>query len=505
MDDREFHDVLKEILADARSKNLDEAKRALFNESGDEFGDVALGDWRDIQAIASKPIGDVLSTGWGNILKVGGKARQLIDTLKAGIKASVIPFVAGDFDKIYQRDEQRQRAIETKYGNITDRARALMKDDAMLGAFLLNPAMMLSAVAGHAASDKVLELAKVMLGDNRQATNSIDKLMRSMFGEGRLARSLLEASIEDKRRVQSLIDDLSEEIKGSSVVREIQQAEQNRYNAHLNDLIDRAEEVAGVTKLEDLERLYGKRLVRHDLIQDLGDEAKAASDVILDKSKATHLQAIMSGLQAKVDYLKNMNVPEAASIITAHENAIGRIKQQLPKGVAAESVMFEDTDYVGNQVALSAFIAAETIYDALDDAGWAQPSLNLHQVQQFGDWLGPTGGGTERSYSDALEHAGSHETLVKRLFDGIRNVMLELALHDVALKDERVIKDAYRDIVRAMKWFVERGAERPTSGVQDLLKRKRRQLQHVARQDTLPRSDPLSRRSPTKSERPPPK
>lgn len=145
-----------------------------------------------------------------------------------------------------------------------------------------------------------------------------------------------------------------------------------------------------------------------------------------------------------------------------------------------------DHDPEEKRVALIVWTAANDIYHKLVEEGWTDRRLRMHQVQVLADWLGavdPKDPTSDRSFSDALENAGSPAQLIRRLYDGVKNVLIELSTFDVKVKGTYVTH-RWRQIVAAMRYFEKRGAKRPTSSVPGMLKR----LRHTSSTDRAGRA-----------------
>jgi hypothetical protein len=352
MDDLEFRTIIKQIISDARTQNLEKTMNLL--EYGDEFGDVDLGGWKDLMGIIGNP-SDVLKTTAGSIANVSNKIRTLLTTVIKGIPTLVIPFVELRYDKIYRDEQARQQAIERMYPEIFAIARKSFPDDAKLFAFMLNPVMAVSTIVSKLGADLSLDLIDALSGNAPDIITRTRPLRRragindSVIAHESLSLriALLERPFFNKsqhddnqtnlRDVEGLFDDQDfiETLEASKPVHDIIQAARDLKNETLNNIIDIGEEVSTAEEIDDLKKLGLKFNVNVDQLKTDG----SASSILVQTAKNAIIDVLIKRTEVQIDEFKNLDIPESSDLYKVYTKSIERLKsmkEEIPDSKSTE-------------------------------------------------------------------------------------------------------------------------------------------------------------------------
>lgn len=120
-----------------------------------------------------EPFVDVYKVAKAEVSKMAVRTRT---ALKVGVETlltTFLPFLGSDYDKIFADQKSQLAQIQKKYQSVFDRIdSALLHNDVVITAFLLNPAVVLGAGLIKKAPDAVMETVEVLLGPNPSASAS---------------------------------------------------------------------------------------------------------------------------------------------------------------------------------------------------------------------------------------------------------------------------------------------------------------------------------------------
>lgn len=362
-DDNEFKRMVKETLTEARSSaqrivfsedvddSIKELRRLL--EAGDEFGDVGADvSFGDFAKTMGDP-GKVAKSATGAVAKVGVKTRSLLSKIIAGVPSLVIPFISARYDRIVAKEKSAMARLRQKYPSVFSNADQLFTDDAKMVAFLVNPALMMGAIAAKASAEAALGLAGALSDGNDALTNKIDQLMQGLATKNRQApgavsqmkkqrvvpkgnedlyyiegKRLTEATRSQKEVNRLFKDpDFIQQVAKASVTQDIKHQSETIINELLNEIIDLADAFRRANNVEDLERI-DPTLVR-DLVEpergvDKAEFDNVASSVI-KKIKETAVNELRGRVKSFIDALRQAQVPQNAEVYKAFGRALQRL------------------------------------------------------------------------------------------------------------------------------------------------------------------------------------
>lgn len=360
--DFDFRKMIKETLQEAR----DEAKNVVFGdidhdvkalrrllESGDEFGD-AFGDtnFGDFKKILGDP-GRVKDAVVGSALKVAAKTQTVLSVIFNGSWSLMSPFISAKYHKIHSRERSQMSMIKNKYPDVFKHADELFTDDAKLAAFLVNPVLMLGAVASAASADATMGLASALAaGDNhlvdeikrlwnrvkqipQERTNSVlssrTKKQHDQFANLYNNESKLYEATNEQRNVAKLLrnKEFQQRLASTRVVQDIKATAEAVKNETLNELIKFADQLKAVRTLDDLNDLdpnIGKE-VEQQLNKVEQFDLQKAEQVVVKKLREDSLKALIENITNEIEGLQKLRVPTSSDLISAYKKTLDRIKE----------------------------------------------------------------------------------------------------------------------------------------------------------------------------------
>lgn len=363
LNDDEFRGLVKQILTEARTsaqnvvlheqqpdKDVKDIKQLL--EYGDEFGD-AFGDtsWNDFTKVMGSP-GKVKDAIAGSIAKVGAKARSLLSVIVRGVPSLVIPFVRTYYDQIYSREAAQMSKIRQKYPDVFKNAGQLFTDDAKMVAFMINPVLMLSAVATDATLDAALGLAAALGAGDQAITDQIKRIWRNvnrMPGQVQKVKKVVqgkptnddddisfEAFLREdqtpQRSASRIFKDsrFQQRLSKSPIVQTLKKNAETMKNATLNAVIKLAQDISQIQDLEGIKDLDAglAQKIEQQISRLEPDETEAILKPIIDQVKQASIQALVERLNVSIEELQQLRVPPASEMIRAYQKAIEQIEAQ---------------------------------------------------------------------------------------------------------------------------------------------------------------------------------
>lgn len=358
--DEDFKELVKRSLLEARESAktvvLRDELPSQINEYGDEFGD-ALGDvgWKDFTKVIGDP-GKVKDAIVGSALKAGTRAHTLLSVIVRGIPSLIIPFIKTKYDRIYARERTQLGKIKQKYPDVFRNADKVFTDDGKLVAFMVNPVMMLAAVAATATPSVVLGLADALGGDEavssqiKRVWQQIKRVPQHAQGreprassfetkprgnedlyyeESREATLVLEAD-KAQRDVAKFIRSapLQQLLSKSPVVQKLKSDAENIKNEALNATIDLATDIRQMDDIKALQRL-DSNLARDLETKTRGlkpDEADAIIQASIKEIKDASIAALVKRVETQIKEFQKLRIPESSELISAYQKTLKAIQ-----------------------------------------------------------------------------------------------------------------------------------------------------------------------------------
>ena len=161
-----------------------------------------------------EPFTDVFKTAVAGAKAI---ASDVATALRVGFETiitTVLPFISADYQKIFDRRDERMEKIRADYADVFERTDAALNEDAKLLAFMINPAGFLVGTAAAKAPAATKELLSVATGGvSDQALENASKSWE------KIQASLLNGEINEKKaaaKQQSVYDQLIAELSGKS-------------------------------------------------------------------------------------------------------------------------------------------------------------------------------------------------------------------------------------------------------------------------------------------------
>ena len=161
-----------------------------------------------------EPFTDVFKTAVAGVKSI---ASDVATSLRVGFETiitTIFPFISADYQKIFERRDERMEKIRSEYSDVFERTDEALKGDAQLLAFMINPAGYLAGKAAMNAPAATKELLSVATGGvSDQALENASKSWE------KIQASLLNGEINEKKaavKQQSVYDQLIAELSGKS-------------------------------------------------------------------------------------------------------------------------------------------------------------------------------------------------------------------------------------------------------------------------------------------------
>lgn len=361
-DEFDFKDMVKQILSEARGSaqtivlhedpNKHVADIIQILETGDEFGD-AFGDvgWQDFAKVVGDP-GKVKDAIVGSALKVGVKAKTIVSVIMRNLHTLVIPFVKSHYDEIYARERGELAKIKQKYPDVFRYASQIFTDDAKLIAFMINPVLMTAATAFKAPADVILGLVGALGASDNAISSQINKIWnkinrvsipRQATSRSRGAENkghqgnedlyyeesvMIEASSPQKLIANLLGNkDFQKRLAQTRDVYMIKQDAENVKNGTLNDLLKFANQVKQIEDLETLRKTDPgiAKSIEQKVEKLEPGEAESVIQASIKELKNASLDALTKKMEADIELLRQLDIPEKSELIAAYEKTLSMI------------------------------------------------------------------------------------------------------------------------------------------------------------------------------------
>jgi len=268
MRNKNSHRLLREYLRNVLLENYGDGTFAV-----DTGGQLQWGvSGSDLARAFITPFTDVVSTAVGKSKELLAKGGTLFKVALEATVSMLIPFVQGDYDKIFAKEKQKIKEIRSEYKDVYARTdAALSSGDTAVLAFLASPGSVIITSISKMAPQKAASILSVVTG------GAVDSYLRGggepkdLFSHYHRSGGVLKEENEKdlKKKIEKILKSPKLAAKIEETLGPISKKIREARIEKLNSAFETAQKIIGAASVKDLESKLGKKLSTSDVSKKL--------------------------------------------------------------------------------------------------------------------------------------------------------------------------------------------------------------------------------------------
>lgn len=286
-----------------------------------------FGTGQDLYKIFVEPFTDVFKVAAGKGKELAVRTRTLGRTVLDSIASTMLPAVAGNYQRIFADEKKKIDALKREYQPVYDRVwSAFNHDDVRLLAFMYDPGPFLTYFSGKEGLKSAVDVLNVVSGG---ALDGLSKSLRSRSkqpeykGGGRDVDDMGESVLREQE-VPTSVSAAVKNAMGSSSAMAMRAEAQRTVQATLRSVLDQATKIIRAKSISALSGFPDD--VEQQFNQLPASERTAIEKQALDASKASAREFFSKNLQGQLDAALKAGVPESSSYVRDYRATIEKIK-----------------------------------------------------------------------------------------------------------------------------------------------------------------------------------
>lgn len=257
----------------------------------------------DLAKAFIQPFTDVVSTAVGKSKELLARGGTLFKVTFEAVVSMLIPFVQGDYDKIFANEKKKIQNIRSQYKDVYARTdAALASGDASVLAFLASPGAVIVSSISKMAPEKAAALLSVV------TAGAVDNYLRGssepsdLFSHHNRLGTILKEEKDKilKRKIDKILKNPKLISKIEKTLEPIASEIKDARTEKLNSALETAQKIIGAGSAKELEQKLGKKLPAAEVSKKLSS-AKDLKNV--DPKK---IEKVLEKLpEGSLDFLKN--------------------------------------------------------------------------------------------------------------------------------------------------------------------------------------------------------
>jgi hypothetical protein len=318
-----------------------------------------------------QPFADVFTTGKAALENIAARTRTLAKVSYEAVATTLIPILSSDYDKIFKEERAQLDKIEEKYSEVFERtAQALGNDDALISAFALNPALVLTKTLFQKAPQVALGVLELLAGENENLRAALKRLHLTSHPTKGAKSSSSTSSQNDwgggygggggwgyggdygghsgggDAWGESIIREIDEEtpqqklqraISDPQLLRQLQETPLARsmkadamkvIQKTASDLIKRYKQISSTRTIDDVTRLFPKidRTKLAELDKLPPEQKDPAEKAIVDQVHASAKAFYMSNVARNLDHMRKIGLSDDHPLVQGYTKVLNIVK-----------------------------------------------------------------------------------------------------------------------------------------------------------------------------------
>jgi hypothetical protein len=287
----------------------------------------------DLYKIFIQPFVDVVRVGAGGAKEIIRRGYTLANVVFQSLMTSLIPILGDTYKEVFEEEARDIAKIRSEYADVYKRSIEVLKSDAAALAFFTAPGAVITGLFVKRSPQIANSLLNTVTGRTYSTTSkssrvspeesglfdSYNRSFHLLLGEDK--KSELKHYLEIKKKVNNAVE-------SSPIAGFLKRESTKIYKKTLENAFSEAFSVITAKKVEDIEKIIGKKLPEFDKIRDLPfAERMKEEQNLLSKMKESMKKLYIQPLLDRVKEARSSGISEQSPYIADHLDTIQKIQR----------------------------------------------------------------------------------------------------------------------------------------------------------------------------------